>query len=198
MKFTRSKVLIILGFVLLTFFFANDFGLIDIEKTAIITAIGIDVTDDDRFELTLQVAVPEAASTTSENSKAVVSGKGYTVAEAIGNIGSLTGWYQKLSFCNLILVGKTALKYDVNDFLDYFARTIKIQDSALVATVDGSAKEYMQIASPLDNISSFALQKILLKKPGMDSDVLTSTIKEFSIGYFSRTGTSYMPYIVKT
>ena len=38
-------------------YFSNNFGLIDIEKTAIITAIGLD-TAENEYEVTVQIAVP--------------------------------------------------------------------------------------------------------------------------------------------
>jgi hypothetical protein len=81
--------------------------------------------------------------------------------------------------------------------VDYFIRTIKIQDSALIAGVKGKASEIMQDATPLDNISSFALQKILLKKPGMTKNILSTDIKEFALGYYSRTSSNFFPLIEK-
>ena len=42
MKFLRSKFLIILSAFVFILFMTNDFGLVNIERTAIIMAIGID------------------------------------------------------------------------------------------------------------------------------------------------------------
>ena len=195
MHFLKSKLLIFAFFMLLCYFFSNDFGLIDIEKTAIVTAIGIDKNEKTGYDVTLQIAVPEANSVTSENAKAVIKGNGKTVAEAIQKIGEESGWYPKLSFCNLVLIGSNMFDSDIMIAIDYFIRTIKIQDSALLAGVENRAEEFMEKATPLDNISSFSLQKILLKKPGMTQNTLTTDIKEFALGYYSRTGSSFMPYI---
>lgn len=197
MKFLRAKIIILLFFMLLSYFFSNDFGLIDIEKTAIVTAIAVDIKDDD-YNVTLQIAIPQGGgSGSNENDKAVIEGTGKTVAEAIGNVGSVTGWFPNLSFCNLILIGEEVVKTDVLECLDYFARSIKVQDSAILASTEGEAKEVLKKSSPLDNISSFALQKIILKKTGMDGDVLSVDIKTFAIGYFSRAEDTFMPYITE-
>ena len=124
MNFTRAKfIMVAIGFLVI-FFFSNDFGLIDVEKAAIVTAIAIDKADDE-YEVSLQIAVPEANSGNT-NARVVVSGKGKTVAEAIGDVTTTTGWYQKLAFCNMIVIGESLLNSNVMDFLDYFSNTVVI------------------------------------------------------------------------
>lgn len=178
-------------------YFSNNFGLIDIEKTAIITAVGIDISekDESEYEVTVQIAIPQASNTSTENEKGVISADGATVSEALRQIGDITGWYPNLSFCNLIVLGEDLLVGDVNVCIDYFSKTLKIQDSACVTACQGKAKSLLKDVTPLDNISSFAIQKILLKNPGMTSDVATVNIKDFSVGYYSPASSSYMPYI---
>ncbi len=197
MKKSLKAKIILLVIVLISYvFFSNDFGLIDIEKTAIIAAVGIDKAENE-YEVTVQIAVPQATDTNAVNNKAVVSAKGATASEAIHQIGDITGWYPKLAFCNLIILGENTLNENVKSVLDYFSRTFKIQDSACVAGCVGTAKKLLATASPLDNISAFAVQKILLKNRGMTSDVATTDIKTFSVGYYSRAGSGYMP-VIKT
>ena len=62
----KAKIIMILVFITFLFFFSNDFGLIDVEKTSIITAIAIDKSNEE-FTGTAQIAVPEATDTNSEN-----------------------------------------------------------------------------------------------------------------------------------
>ena len=47
----KTKILMLALGAILLFFFSNDFGLIDIEKTAIITAVAIDMEEDDNTTL---------------------------------------------------------------------------------------------------------------------------------------------------
>ena len=193
MNFTRAKFIMLAICFLAVFFFSNDFGLIDVEKASIVTAVAIDKADDE-YEVSLQITVPDANSENT-NAKVIVSGKGKTIAEAIGDVTTTTGWYQKLAFCNMIIIGEDLLDTNVMDFLDYFSKSLKIQGSALLAAAEGKAKDLLTTASPLDNISSFALQKIILQKSGMESDVLSVDVKNFSIGYYSRSSSSYMPFV---
>ena len=193
----KAKLILLALVGLFTFFFSNDFGLIDVEKTSIITAIAIDY-EDGEYLVSAQIAVPEATDTNSENQKALLSGKGSTIGAAIKDLGDVSGWYPKLSFCNLILIGNEFSNTNVITVLDYFAKTLRIQDSALIAFCEGKASELLEVASPLDNISSFAIQKVLLKTHGFDTDIANTNIKTFCSGYYSKDGSAFMPVIKKT
>ena len=194
MQSRKAKFIILSILALFVFFFSSDFGLIDVEKTSIITAIAID-KDDSGYLVTAQIAVPEATDTNSENLKAQIAGKGDTVGEAIKNLGDLSGWFPKLSFCNLILIGKDLSNGDVVRVLDYFAKTLRVQDSALVALADEKANSLLSLSTPLDNISAFALQKIMLKNTGFDRDVSSTDVKTFCSGHYSPSASAYMPIV---
>ncbi len=194
-KSHKSKIFIIVLAIIFIMFFSNDFMLIEVQKIAIVTGVGIDVSDSGEFEATLQIAVPESSNSASENQKAVVTGKGKTVAEAILEVGDITGWYPKLNFCNLVLLGKSVMQMNVIEVIDYFSKTLKVQDSALVAVTEKPAKDILNGATPLDNISSFALQKILVKDSGMTIDVDTVSIKDFAINYYSRSSSCTLPFV---
>ena len=190
----RAKIIMLAVLFVFTFFFSNDFGLIDVEKTSIITAIAIDKEGED-YIATAQIAVPEATDTNTENQKAQISGKGSTIGAAIKDFGDTSGWFPKLSFCNLILIGNGFEQENVIKVLDYFAKTLRVQDSAMVAMTEKKASEILELASPLDNISSFALQKILLKTTGFDRDIANTDIKSFCSGHYSQSASAYMPLI---
>lgn len=194
MKLFKAKICIFLVGAVLLFFLSNDFGLIDIEKTAIITAIAIDY-EEDEYEVTAQVAVPENATTQKNNIKAQLTGKGYTVAAAIKNCGDLSGWYPKLDFCNLIIIGRKTAEKNVVKILDFFSKTLRVQDSAVVVESDTKAKDLLSVSTPLDNISSFALQKAILKNPGFNRDVINADIKTFVESYYADAASSVMPLV---
>ena len=195
MKILKTKILVFVLLAILVFFFSNDFVLIDVEKTSILTAIAIDIGNDGDYIVTAQIAVPEATDTNTENKKAQISGKGKTIAGAIRDMGDVSGWFPKLSFCNLILLGPSLKGTNVIKVLDYFAKTLKVQDSALVALTEGKASDIISISTPLDNISAFALQKVMLKNPGFDRDVATLDIKTFCTSHHSPASSSYMPIV---
>ena len=59
-KNTIRYYIVIIAF-LVFLFFSNDFGLLDVQKTAIITAAGID-REGDTFIVTSQLAIPQSSS----------------------------------------------------------------------------------------------------------------------------------------
>ncbi len=195
MKFKGVKLSMLLLAAVFLLFFSNDFGLIDIEKTAIITAVAIDLEENGEYKITAQIAVPEATDTNTENLRAQIAGKGSTVGAAIKNIGDTSGWFPQLCFCNLIIVGKGFSDYNIIKVLDYFSKTLRIQDSALIVMAETDGAELLKLSTPLDNISSFALQKILLKNAGLNRDVAVCDVKSFCTGYYSEAGSAYMPLI---
>ena len=197
MRYIKTKIFMFAVAAMFIMFFSNDFGLIDIEKNAIITAVAIDKSIENEYEVSAQIAVPEASNKNPENKKALITGKGSTVGAAIKNVGSISGWFPKLTFCNLIVIGQSVADENIINVLDYFSKTLRIQNSALVLLAEDSGKDLLTCTSPLDNISSFALQKILFKNPGFDVDVSPTDIKTFCTDYYSSAKSSFMP-LVKT
>ncbi len=214
MRFLKVKIVLVLVAAVFLVFFFDDYNIIDVEKTAIVTAVAIDmenggahgdVFDSDgeseqestaeRYIVTAQIAVPEATDTNSESTRTELSGSGGTIGAAIKAIGDSSGWYPHLSFCNLIILGGSMAETNVIKVLDYFAKTLRLQDSAMVVLSKDTAKELLEINTPLDKISSFAIQKMLLKTKGFDSDVAATDVKDFCLHYYDVGSSSFMPVI---
>lgn len=194
MNYRRAKILcIIFGFISLLFF-TSDFQLIDIEKTAIIVALGVDY-ENEEYEITAQIAVPQAGDFSAGNSDAVITSKGKTVYEGIEKISQQSGWYPELSFCNLIIFGKSAVDKNVVALADYFLASNKFQNSAVLAACENSAKEVLKSTTSLDFISSFALQKILLRNIDRANSVMVTDIREFCSNNRSVSRFCYLPLI---
>lgn len=187
----------ILFTILLAFlFFSNDFGKIDVQKTAIVLAVGVDKENED-FVLTSQIAIPQS-STQGKSSQAVqLVSKGKTVADAFEEINAKTGWYPKLVFCRLILLGESAVQTNAFDTLDYFLRDEYLTDGCLVATCDGKAQTLLDTQALVDPSSSVAMAKVLSDHAKRTGTVLPNTLREFSIGYFGDSKSGFLP-ILKT
>ncbi|MBR2377120.1 MAG: hypothetical protein IKA85_05000 [Clostridia bacterium] len=194
MVFKRAKIYVIIFIGLFIIYFTQDYTLINIEKTALIVTLGVDKTENG-YEITSQIAVPDGESTKTTNKEAVISSNGKTLYEAVSSISDKTGWYPKLSFCNLIVLGESLKSENVMDVLLFFIRSYKIEDSAIVCTVKGQAKELLLSSSPLDNISGLSLSKIFVKDYENASRVYTASIKDFCTNYYSKSSFGYMPYV---
>ena len=195
MNIFKTKIAMFAIVFLMLFYFTNDFSLIDIEKTAIVVALGID-SEDNEYTVTAQIAVPSStAEKTVKNQDKSVESKGKTVGEAIDRIGEITGWYPMLSFCELIVFGKNILNGDVMDTLSYFIRSDKVPDSAILATCEDKASDILKSKAPLDDMSAFALEKIISRESKSMETISVTNIKDFAQSYYSKSGSSFMPMI---
>lgn len=186
--------MLLLAALVSVLYFTSDFSLIDIQKTAIIVALGIDKIED-QFEVTVQIAIPQATDQTAANDDSTISTFGKTVYEAIDNIGTQTGWAPKLAFCDLILFGRSMTEENVMPVVDYIVASRRIQNSAVLAACEGSAKEILLSVTALDAISAFAIQKILLKKTLSADNVINTDVRRFASTQLSDAKTSYIPLI---
>ncbi|MBO5526186.1 MAG: hypothetical protein J5993_05480 [Clostridia bacterium] len=177
------------------FFFTNDFGIVEIQKTAIVLGVGID-RNGEGFSITAQLAVPQKSEQKNSTDSVEVSGVGQTVGEALTAINSTTGWHPTLSFCNLVVLGESAVEGEIYAGLEYFFRNENVPDYALVATCEGSAKEFLSSKTPTADMSTFAVEKILSSEAKRSGVVLPLSLREFSIDYFTERG-GYLPIIVK-
>ncbi len=190
----RYYILIVIALAFL--FFSNDFGLLDVQKTAIVMAVGID-REDKEFIITSQIAIPQSSKQGKAAESVQIVSRGKTVADAFEEINAKTGWYPKLVFCNLILIGNTAAKQNVFDALDYFLRDEYLSDNCLVATCEGYAADFLNTTALVDPSGSIAMEKVLSAHAERVGTVLPTTLREFSIGYFSDSRSGFMP-ILKT
>ena len=185
---------LLIAALLLFFFFSNDFGLIDIQKTALVMAVGID-RDEEGFVVTAQIAVPQSSAQGKEAQAVQLESRGETVGDALEQINVKTGWYPKLVFCNLIVLGEEAVRRNVFDALDFFLRDEYMSDGCLVAACEGSAGDLLDTATPIDPISSVAAQKVLSRHASKVATVVSVTLREFAIGYFSASRSGWLPVL---
>ena len=200
MPVRRSKntvrYFLLLVVALLFLFLSSDFGLIDIQKTAIVMAVGVD-REEDTFIVTSQIAVPQSSKQGKATQTVQIVSRGNTVAQAFEEINAKTGWYPKLVFCHLILLGEKTARENVFDALDFFLLDEYMSDNCLVATCDGTAKDLLNVTALIDPSGSVAMQKVLSPHAERAGTVLPSTLREFAIGYFSDGRSAYLP-ILKT
>ena len=175
-------------------FFTNDFGLVDLRKTAVIIGVGIDV-EDDEVTLTAQLAVPKPAENGENTEYNNVTGTGETVAAALNEVNVKTGFYPKLVFCKLILLGKSCLEEDITKLLDYFYRNEYTGLTLLVAACDGSAKDLLSQQFPCGNSATDNIEKVLSSEAKASGNVSSVTLRDIGESSFAPGGAAYMPYL---
>ena len=196
LKTVPMKLWVILVAVVFFSFFSNDFGLVDIQKSAIILAAGID-KGEEGYRLTTQIAVPKGTDrTTGGTSSVEITGKGETVSDCVVDIYALTGWVPKFVFCNLLLIGEdTAKEADCMHVLDFFFRNEYMPDSCFVAVSQGSAEEMLASQSAVDDTSSLAITRLFSNASVKSGRVMKNTLREFVISYYGPSESGFMPFV---
>ena len=189
---TSIRYYLLILLVLAFSFFTNDFGLIDIQKTALVIAVGID-REEEEFIVTTQIALPKPDQQGEQDTEIVSKGK--TVASAFESINAKTGWYPKLVFCQLIILGESAVKQNAFDALGFFLRNEYISDDCLLATCEGNAKELLNSKNPVETLSGLAIAKVLSSHAEEVGTVLPSTLREFSKAYYAEQKSGYLPIV---
>lgn len=172
LKTVPMKLYIILAAFIVLAFFSNDFGLVDIQKTAVILAAGVDKKDD-VFTLSAQIAVPQNNGAGGASASTVtVDAEGDTVSACLTKIFSETGWVPKLVFCDLIVIGEEAAKDDAMACFDFFLRNEYMPDSAQIAVCEGTAKETLTSTSAMDDSPSQAIQRLFTQSAQSSGKVI--------------------------
>lgn len=175
-------------------FFTNDFGLVDLRKTAVVIGVGLDVEEGD-VTLTAQLAVPQPAENGENTKFNVVTGTGATVAAALNEVNVKTGFYPKLVFCKLIILGESCFEEDITKLLDYFYRNEYTGLTLLVAACEGSAKELISQQFPCGNSATDVIEKLLSSEAKASGNVSAVTLKDIGESSFSPSASAYMPYL---
>lgn len=175
-------------------FFTNDFGLVDIRKTAVIIGAGIDLNDKG-VSVTAQVAIPQA-STGGDNTQYIeVEGEGVTVADALNEINKKTGFYPKLVFCKLLILGESCTSGNIFEILDYFYRDDYTQLTPVIAMCKGSAGKLLASKMRFGNTATVSIERLLSDEAKKSGNVSTVNLKIIGIHDHSPSAACYMPYI---
>ena len=189
-----TRLFIIAAAVLLLLFFSNDFGLIDIQKTAVVAAIGIDASEQEGFcDVTAQIAVPDKSGN-GKASNVTVKGAS-TVNDAITELNRKTGWYPTLVHCKLLLLGEKVAERDVLGVLDFFLRSDFIDDSCLVAVCEDRAEDTLHAASPVGELTAVSISKVLSSTSQKTGAVSVMILRDFAKGYYSDAASGYLPFL---
>ena len=194
LKRAAPKFALFLGGALLFAFFSNDFGLVDIQKTAVILAAGIDKSGEG-YELTAQISVPKGGEKAGGTASVELSGKGETVADCLMMMYADSGWIPKFDFCSLVLLGEEAAREGAMPALNYFLHNEYMSDNCAVAVAEGSAGEMLKKTSAIDDTPSLAIHKLFSGAAEKTGAAVKNTLREFAVGTLGVSKSSFMPFI---
>lgn len=180
--------------VLLAMFFTNDFGIVDIHKSLIVTALGIDV-EQDEVQVTAQLAVPQPSQSGDKVQYVAVQGSGSTFADALNEINSKAGFYPKLLFCKLILLGESCKDENIFELIDSLYRKNYSELTANIAACEGKAADIMSLPIPVSDVNQMSVVRVLTEELKNTANVALANLKDVAGCEYSKAGACHMPYV---
>lgn len=184
----------LLFLVMAVLFFSNDFGIVDIHKTSIIVAVGVDVVEDE-VQVTAQLAVPKPSQSGDNVEYTEVQGRGETIADALNEINAKTGFYPQLQFCKLILIGDSCKDKDIFRVLGCFYRKNYSELTAYVAMCNGKAAEMLAMPTVTSDMTTTVIQRAISDELKQCANVSSVNLKDIAVAHYSRSQACYMPLI---
>ena len=192
-KFWQRAFVFAAAFLLLLFA-SNDFGLIDIQKTAIVLALGVDASaQEGLLDVTAQIGSADANGAAQASN--ITIERVSTVGEAIARLNRRTGWYPTFVHCRLLLLGGQTAERDVFGILDYFLRSEYIEDSCLVALCAGRAQAALEAGAPGGELTANAIAKVFSGEAQKTGLVSAVSLREFAKGYYGAGASGRLPYL---
>lgn len=179
---------------MLCLYFSNDFGLVDIHKTSIVVAAAIDY-EDEEVKVTAQLAIPQPSQSGESVKYSAVQGSGITVADALNEINSKTGFFPKLLFCRLFLIGESCQQLNLFKVMGCLYRKYFSELTALVAMCKGNGYDMLQMQAMYSQETSEAIQQVLAEEAKRSANVSSVNLKDIAMDNYSKSQACYMPYV---
>ena len=163
------------------------------QSRAIVTAIGIDKTEDNLYEITLAMITPKNGGQ-GAGGNMVDSGTGDTVSIAMQmlqiNLGKIIG----LQHCSFIIISDKVFEEDVTKVLDYFIRTNNLTADAHIINCPKSAKDLISEGASASATSIATMNDIVqFNNEYLYSEAIT--IYEFYNRYYSQANSVFVPIL---
>ena len=144
---------------------------IEVNDIAIVTAIGLDLVDDDMIRLSLQVAIPAklgpaggSKGGSKERSTFVISDKGVTVSEAYRNLQMKLSRRIFFSQSRVLLIGEALAKKGISNIIDFYTRFYQPRMNSFIMFTKGNASEVIKNIPNLENVSSEETKELAKSK----------------------------------
>lgn len=140
-------------------------GEVQLNRRAIVQAVGIDLGQDGGVELTFQVFAPAASgieiSASADNAK-IITASGRTVSEAVQNATLTQGKELFIGHNRIIILSKELAEKGVEQTLSYFSANAFSRQNVCMMVSEGKAKELLSAKINQGILPAETLEKIVL------------------------------------
>ncbi len=155
-----KRLLILLLLISLSFSMSGCWNMRELNDLGVAVAAGIDITEDDLLELTVQIIVPRRLSKEGYEGNAVMTytTTGRTVFEAIRKLTSIASRKIYIGHMQLLVIGESFARKGIMDAIDFFERDHEFRRQAYIIVTNGvTAKEVVEAGSTIELIPAMHL-----------------------------------------
>ncbi|MFB5194804.1 Ger(x)C family spore germination protein [Neobacillus sp. KR4-4] len=157
MKVIRKLLLGVITVFLLT----GCWNRIEVNDIAIVTAIGLDLVEENMIRLTLQVAIPTKLGPTGgssgggkDRSTFVISEKGVTVSEAYRKLQMKLSRRVFFSQSRVLLISESLARKGIFNIIDFYTRFHQPRMNSFIMFTEGAASEVIKNMPNLESVSA--------------------------------------------
>jgi len=179
----RMKGVALLALPLAMLILTGCWDSIEVNDLAIITATGLDLTEDQQLELSVKIYlispsdVDQSGSMSESgnngNGKSVIrSVRGKSIAQAASKLQQILTRQVFWGQAEVFIFGAELAKHGLNDVMDYLTRQPTIRERANVFISETTAKEVLELNPPIERSVADALREMARLQTGLDTTVL--------------------------
>lgn len=161
----------------------------------IVIGMGIDKTEEDTIEVTIQIAVAgESSAPGAPNRYAVISGDAPTLLGAMDKIARIIAYKPAYFHCHIVVLGEKLVTQGVREVVTELFEEDSVMDDVAVMAVKGTAKETLERSVSVQGAASVYLQQ-LNKINSTTGGHPTTTLKSFATEFETKGYTPYLPWV---
>lgn len=158
--------------------------------------LGIDVTEDNKYIVTAQI-LSSNGSQTMGNGTRVVRGQGESLTDALQEITEITSKTLTVTHCNVLVLGKSVFINNAFEYVIYMLiKSTYLSDSIYVFGYDGNTYDVFSQKTAFGDNASLYVQG-LVSQHGTMNDISYQMLSQCAVGYYSKSGINWMPYLKK-
>jgi len=161
----------------------------------IVVGMGIDKTEQNEIEVTVQIAVAgESSAPGAPNRYALVNGKAKTLLAAMERISRITAYKPAYFHCHMLIFGEKLVREGLKETATELFIEDSVMDDVAVMAVQGTAKETLERSVSMQGASSVYLQQ-LNKINSSTGGHPASTLKNFITDFETKGNTPFLPWV---
>lgn len=172
----------------------------EINELALVMAVGVDLTEDDRIRVTVQIARPGASGAAHGGTEStgppvyIAFAEGRSVFEAIRNLALFSSRRIMWAHNKVIVIGGDMARRGIDELVDFFTRNPELRYRTLVAFTPGEAREILSLSTGMETQPSDSIDKAF-RYAEIIGEARKVDVKEWAAAYMDPALTGVLPIL---